>query len=109
MQATNCGNYSAEAGNYSEAIGEMAVRDAALCPFFDSMGAPVFATLLLLGLVFVPMYIRQDSAVTPMIVVFIIGGVLLGTMGGMGQSLLILAVVIGIPAIATWFLIQIKG
>lgn len=73
---------------------EMAVRDAVLCPFQTSMGGTVFATLVLFGIVGVPMYIRQGSVIIPFVLVLLISGVLLSQIVAMGQTLIIVTILL---------------
>lgn len=80
-----------------EPIAQMAVKDAAFCPYHDTMGAIAFATIVMFGVIFVPMTIRQDSYITPLVVAIIIGGVIMTSMAAMGQGIVTLALLVGLP------------
>ncbi len=74
--------------------GTMAVRDAVLCPYQTSMGGAVFATLVLFGMVGVPIYIRTQSIIIPFVLALLISGVLLAQMVAMAQTLVIVVILL---------------
>ncbi len=76
------------------AASEMAVRDAVLCPFQTSMGGAVFATLVLFGIVGVPLYIRQQSIIIPFVLALMLGGILLTQVVAMAQTLVIVVLLL---------------
>jgi hypothetical protein len=82
-----CSDYSV----WWKFLEEMQLRDAALCPYQDTMGMPLFATLVLLGMVNVPMYIKTDSIGVPLVVTIIISGVVLAAATSIFQGMVLAA------------------
>lgn len=78
--------------------GNMAVRDAILCPFQDSMGGMVFATIVIVGIIGLPIYARQQSIIIPFVLVMILGGILLTQIVAMGQMLIAVVVLLVLGA-----------
>lgn len=77
-------------GDWIEAldVGTMAVQDAVLCPYQTTMGGVVFATFVILGLVNIPIYSRQQSVLVPMIVTLSVGGVVLSQVNSLFLGIL---------------------
>lgn len=92
-----CGDYAnADAINVSTTIGNENFRDAVICSYTIKQGLtlPGFAAIVLVGVVNLPIYIRQESALIPFVLTLILGGVLLdsatGFVQGMGTLLVLL-------------------
>lgn len=81
-----CSDYN---GKWWEALSDEMMRDAVLCPWQAEVGGAVFATIVLIGIVNLPIYIRQESAIMPTVITVIVGGILLVEMAAMGQALFI--------------------
>lgn len=82
-----CTDYPNE--EFWRAIGDLMVRDAVLCPFQAQMGGVVFATFVILGMINLPIYIRQDNVVGPFVLTLLLGGILVPQMSSLGQGLVI--------------------
>lgn len=85
--------------------GTMAVRDLVLCPYTDSMGTAVFATLVLVGMVNVPIYIRQESMVVPFGLTVVLGGIWVTAASSAAQTLtgVVLLMTVGLgPLLIVW-------
>lgn len=76
-----------EGSNVSNTLGEDRFFDAAVCPYADLMTLPIFAAFFFLGVVNVPIYIRQESVVTPFVITLITGGVVLSFVAGILQTI----------------------
>jgi len=74
--------------------GTMAIRDAVFCPYQSSMGFGVFATLVLVGIIGVPIYVRTQSIILPFVLALIIGGVVLSQLVAMAQTLVIVVILL---------------
>jgi hypothetical protein len=85
--------------------GVMGVRDAVLCPYTDSMGTMVFATLVMVGMVNVPIYIRQESLIVPFGLTLTLGGIWVTAASSLAQTLtgVVLLFVVGLgPVLILW-------
>lgn len=69
----------------------MQLRDAVICPYQDTMGMPLFATLVLLGMINLPMYNRTDTIAVPLVVTIIISGVVLAAATSIFQGIVLAA------------------
>lgn len=76
-------------GELWRALGEYAFRDAVLCGYQNQISMVVFATILVLGVVNVPIYIRQDSALVPAILTLVLGGVFVVELVPMAQAMVV--------------------
>lgn len=76
-----------EGANLSNTLGEDHFFDAAVCPYADLMTLPIFAAFFFVGVVNVPIYIRQESIVTPFVITMVAGGVVLTFMAGILQTI----------------------
>lgn len=81
-----CSDWS---GNWYEALSNFAFRDAALCPYQESLGGVVFASILIIGVVNLPIYIRQQSAIIPIIITTSVGGIVLVELSANAQTLVL--------------------
>lgn len=68
--------------------------DAGVCPYADLLTMPIFAAFVVLGMVNLPIYVRQDSLLVPLVVTTIIGGVVLTQVAGILQTLITLALLL---------------
>lgn len=84
-----------------EAFHNEAFRDAFLCPFQTTMGGTAFAAFVLLGVINMPIYIKQGSALGPFVLTLLIGGLVFTQIAAVGQALLTVIVlfVIGLGPI----------
>lgn len=76
--------------------GTMAVRDAVLCPYQESIGGIVFATVVMLGVINVPIYVRQESPLIPMVITLSLAGIWVTEAAGIAQTLVGVVVLLGI-------------
>lgn len=78
-------------GHFIDALdaGTMAVRDAVLCPYQMSMGGVVFATLVVMGVINMPIYIRTQSVIIPFVVTTVLAGIVLSQTAAMMQGLVV--------------------
>lgn len=77
-----------------EAITQVNPVDAALCPWDASVGLVVFSTLVVMGVINIPIYLRQDSAVTPVMLTLIISGLVLSFTASMAQGIVAAALLL---------------
>lgn len=63
-------------------------RDAFLCPFQTTMGGTAFAAFVMLGVINMPIYIKQGSALGPFVLTLLIGGLVFTQIAALGQALL---------------------
>lgn len=92
-----CGDYATAADvNVSSTIGAENFQDAVICTYTLKQGLtlPGFATIVLLGVINLPIYIRQESALMPFVLTIILGGVLLNSASGVVQGLSTLLVLL---------------
>lgn len=82
----------AAGANVSNTLGERHFLDAGVCPHADLLTLPIFGAFVIVGLVNLPIYIRQDSVLTPFVVTTIIGGVVLTQVAGILQTLIVVLV-----------------
>lgn len=73
--------------NVSNTLEEEHFFDAALCPYVDLMTLPIFAAFFFVGVVNIPIYVRQESIVTPFVITLIAGGVILTFVAGILQTI----------------------
>lgn len=85
--------------------GVMGVRDAVLCPYTDSMGTMVFATIVMIGIVNLPIYVRQESMIMPFGLTLVVGGIWVTAASGLAQTLagVVVLFVVGLgPVLVLW-------
>lgn len=74
-------------GDWYKAIENYAFQDAVLCGYQNQLGGPVFGAFVLLGMVNLPIYIKQDSVLVPTAITLTIGGLFLTQVSGIVQGL----------------------
>lgn len=79
---------------YINALQHFQVQDAVLCGFQGQMGGVAFAAVVVLGIINLPIYIRQGSVVGPVVLTLVIGGVILAETAAMVQGLVLFAVLV---------------
>lgn len=82
--------------NVTNTIGQANFQDAVICAYAVEQGLTVagFGTIVLLGAVNLPIYIRQESAVIPFVLSMILGGILLDSTAGFVQGMTVLLVLL---------------
>jgi len=71
-----------------DALHQGQFRDAFLCPYQTTMGGTAFAAFVLLGVINMPIYIKQGSALGPFVLTLLIGGLVFTQIAALGQALL---------------------
>lgn len=83
-------------GNWYEALSNFAFRDAVLCPYQDTMGQAVFASMVVLGIINMPIYVRTQSAIIPIIITTAISGIVLVELAANAQTLVLVGLLMAI-------------
>lgn len=88
-----CSDY---AGKWYKALDPdtMAIRDAVLCGFQDQFTGPLFAALIVMGMVNVPIYIRTQSPAIPFVITLTVGGVMLTQLASVAQAILLVGLLV---------------
>lgn len=86
-----CADYNGELWEALDA-GTMAVRDAALCTFQVPMGGVAFATVVIGGMINIPLYNQTGGILMPFVVTLIISGIILATASALLQQLVLILV-----------------
>lgn len=84
------------AGDWAQALTEMAIRDAILCPYQTSIGGPMFAGLVLLGVINLPIYIRTGGVIIPFVITLVIGGLVITQTASIVQGIIITTILLAI-------------
>lgn len=88
-----------DAANVSNTLSESRFLDAAVCPYSQRLTMPIFAAFVMVGIVNLPIYIKQDSVMIPFVLTLVVGGVVLSTVAsilqGIAVTLLLFTIGIG--------------
>jgi len=74
--------------------GSFSPYDFAVCPYNEALSAPIFAMVVLVGVVNLPIYIRQDSMLIPFVLTLALGGLVLGQAAAPAQAAIVVVVLL---------------
>lgn len=83
-----------EGANVSNTLEEDRFFDSAICPYVDLLTLPIFAAFFFIGIVNVPIYIRQESIITPFVITLVTGGVVLTFVAGILQTIAVTVILL---------------
>lgn len=79
--------------NVSNTLDSNHFLDAAICPGANRLTLPIYGSLIVMGVINIPMYIRTDSIAVPLVVTVIAAGVLIQFVSSIFQLLFLLVII----------------